>query len=31
MEAKKQWISPEITEIEINNGVGTGLDAGSKS
>ncbi len=31
METKKQWVLPEITEIEINNDGGSGGDAGSQS
>lgn len=31
METKKQWVLPEITEIEINNAGGGGSDAGSEA
>lgn len=29
METKKQWILPEVTELEINNGASVGGDAAS--
>ncbi len=31
METKKQWITPEVTEIEINNGGTAGPDGPDKS
>ncbi len=31
METKKQWIAPEVTEIEINVGGSTNTDNGAKS
>jgi hypothetical protein len=31
METKKQWVLPEVTEIQINNAGGGGGDAGSQA
>lgn len=30
METKKQWITPEVIELEINAGINTGADGASQ-